>query len=579
MGRRSQRGAALILLATILVVGVAWFAIGVLGRAAPSSVDRDLITGQSLRIAKAALLSYVAQYAARTDFDVPGRLPCPELPNSIGTALEGTAGTSCSNATAEIGRLPWRTLGADRLVDGYGEPFWYVLSPGFRESPVNFGTSGQLPLDGGANAAVALIVAPGPALNTAQEPDTPPAGCAKRNQGGNRQAATLNPLDFLECGNATGSYETAGNTKWFNDRAIAITASEWINAIAGAVADRIQRQAAPALNTWRSTTSLAHWGRSFLPYASLISTVTTSTAPATNDMCGETGTREGMPPTASVSSGTCSTSWSSGSVSALAGSLSSFGCAQLGTQMRCLIIQWSGPLTARFTLIAPRVARSFRAVTTSASITVTDSGGSSIPGATISTPAGSISTSSPNDATVTFNVTFPALAWGTWVYVYTSNLADAALLSDPAMSWYIANGWDRYTYYAISRAVTVNPGGSDCDGAGDSGCLTVNNLPASNGYTDDKRLVLVLMGPTILSQSRSCTDLNGNPQDLNGNGIVDCIDRAQYLEGQNASNGDNVFVATKITTSTSIATSSNDRVATCPFRQTDASGGNITICN
>jgi hypothetical protein len=244
--------------------------------------------------------------------------------------------------------------------------------------------------------------------------------------------------------------------------------------------------------------------------------------------------------------------------------------------MLCLIIQWSGPLTARFTLIAPRVARSFRALTTSANIEVTDAplpGGSAIPGVTIGNPTGSISASSPNNATVTFDVTFPALAWGTWVYVYTSNLADAALLSDTGMSWYIANGWDRYTYYAISRAVTVDPGSSDCDNPGDSGCLTVNNLPASNGYTDDKRLVLVLMGPTIVSQSRSCS------QDLNDNGIVDCIDRAQYLEGQNASSGDNRFVATKVTTTTSIATSSNDRVAMCPFRQTDASGGNITICN
>jgi hypothetical protein len=246
----AQRGAALILLITVLVLGVAWFVVGALGKAAPTSADRDTLSGAALGQSKRALLAYVAQYAARSGTIEPGQMPCPEFLSSIGTGNQGQAGTSCSNASPTVGRLPWETLGVDEIRDGYGEPIWYVLSPGFRAAPINFGTPGQLTYNGNPNTAVALLIAPGPPLNTASDPATPPAGCSKVNQQvSTRNTASLNPQNFLECGNDAGNNSILGNSQWTNDRVIAITAAEWADAIAGPVADRLQRQVAPASRT------------------------------------------------------------------------------------------------------------------------------------------------------------------------------------------------------------------------------------------------------------------------------------------------------------------------------------------
>ena len=160
-----QRGVALILLITVLVIGVVWYTVGALGKAAPTAADRDTISGAALGQAKQALLAYVAQYAARSSTIEPGQMPCPEFLSSIDTSKQGQAGTSCNSALPKVGRLPWETLGVDEIRDGYGEPIWYVLSPGFRNAPINFGTPGQLTYNGSPNAAVALLIAPGPALN------------------------------------------------------------------------------------------------------------------------------------------------------------------------------------------------------------------------------------------------------------------------------------------------------------------------------------------------------------------------------------------------------------------------------
>lgn len=570
-----QHGAALILFATVLVLGMAWLMVSALGKASPTNAQREIKTGLALQAAKSALLGYIAQYAARTDYYIPGRLPCPE-PLSPPAGDEGVAATSCSNLTTEIGRLPWRTLGIEQPRDGNGETLWYVLGPGFRSSPINFDTVGGIEVDDVPNAAVALIIAPGRAVNTLSEPGPPPAECNAINQQSNRYDLPFNPAKFLECGNeGGGEFKATAPAPWSNDRVIVITAAEVMDAIAGPVADRIQRQVAPALNTWRSTVSLADWGISYLPYASRISAFTDTTAPGTNDLCGTAGTREGMPPTASALSAVCSTSWSSGIVTQLLGTLATPSCAQMGSELRCQFTYVAGPLTANITATAPWIGRTFRAATKVGDITVTDNLGNSIPGSSITNLTTAVSPSGSNNGTLSFDISLPLLALAVPVIVRVPNLADAAFFSDPAVAWFRNNGWDRHTYYAIAGAARVNAilNGWVCATAGDPDCLTVSNLPASNGNPNDKRLVLVLMSRAIVGQSRVCGE------DLNGNGISDCVDRSQYLEGENASYGDDQFVAARVTTTTSIATSSNDRVAACPFQQTPQSGVPITICN
>jgi hypothetical protein len=547
----------LIVLATVLVLGIAWFTVGALGKVPVTSAQRETRTGRALQAGKQALLAHVAQYAARSSTSEPGQLPCPESLTYTATT-EGQASTSCSNATETVGRLPWRTLGIDQLRDADGEPLWYVLSRGFRNAPVNFATVGQIGYNGAANAAVALVVAPGQALNTLADPAAPPAACAKVNQRTtNRYDNSVNPLDptkFLECGNATGSYANPGNatpswTQWSNDRVLVITQAEWADAIAGAVADRIQRQVAPAMEDYRTTTSLASWGDSFLPHASTWDSVANS--PLNNDLCGDLNERSGMPPTATITDGTCATDWSSGSATGLAGLLSFGGCVPGASDIRCSFTAILGGLiTPRITVVAPRIANSFRSFDRT-TIQISRNGGAWQSG-TVLNYTGNVSPASGN-ATVRFDIAFPLLSIADNVIVRIPNPTDA-LQPDPRVAWFLDNNWDRYAYYAVTRAATTNPGGSICNPGGVvTDCLTVNGMTAP---VNDKRLVLALMGRAPIAPA---TWPSASPAD--------------YLEGANATPADRDFEVRTVTVTF------NDRLAACPFRYTDAGGTPIVICN
>ena len=136
-------------------------------------VDRDS-NAQVLSQAKRALIGWMAINAS-TDNN-PGRLPCPEAVNAIGTSSEGISAPLVAPSTpncATVGRLPWRTLGLNKLVDAASEPLWYAVSPGWRlqNSSTLLGiyadSLGAMVVDGQAapNEVVALIITPGPAMN------------------------------------------------------------------------------------------------------------------------------------------------------------------------------------------------------------------------------------------------------------------------------------------------------------------------------------------------------------------------------------------------------------------------------
>src|SRR3970282_502627 len=94
--------------------------------------DRDH-NARVLQQAKTALIGHVGLRAgdATTPEDNPGRLPCPEAPGSAhnfggGVYTESDDGGAAGNCTLPaVGRLPWRTLGLDKLTDSAGEPLWY----------------------------------------------------------------------------------------------------------------------------------------------------------------------------------------------------------------------------------------------------------------------------------------------------------------------------------------------------------------------------------------------------------------------------------------------------------------------
>jgi hypothetical protein len=100
----------------------------------------------------------------------PGDMPCPDMDN------DGVAENSCS--TNQIGRFPWKTLGADDLRDGAGERLWYAVSSQYKNNPrllpLNSDSVGTISLRdsqgnwlydaSGTTGLAAVVIAPGEVL-------------------------------------------------------------------------------------------------------------------------------------------------------------------------------------------------------------------------------------------------------------------------------------------------------------------------------------------------------------------------------------------------------------------------------
>jgi len=262
--RNLQRGATLIAMLAILILGASWLLVSRLDALSGDlTAVRRNHNAAVLAEAKRALIGYLAMRAADTSEDEPGALPCPEPAGSAGGASEGSAAGTL--ALPAVGRLPWKTLGIDQLRDASGEPLWYALADGWGKcgaastvinsncasSSADLCWTGQLTVGGQANAAVALIMAPG-AAQSGQARSAPAAGIA--------------PANYLEC------YSTAAAPGAFsmpacssNDLVIKVTAEDLLPAIEAAVADRFQRQIAPQL---RAVYSASPWvSGQVLPFA------------------------------------------------------------------------------------------------------------------------------------------------------------------------------------------------------------------------------------------------------------------------------------------------------------------------
>jgi hypothetical protein len=457
-----------------------------------------------------------------------------------------------------VGRFPWKTLGVDPVYDGEGEPLW-LMTRGFRDPPINFATAAGLTVTTGgvATPVVAIIIAPGRPRNTASLAGTL-TGCTKQNQMvDGRNQATLVPANFIECGVTTGSITSPGNADWTNDRVIAITAAEWADAIAPAIADRLQRQVAPAMYDFYNTTSLASWGQRFFPNASTFST------PASNSLCGVVDTFSGMPPTATVASGTCSTNWDSISVSGLGGLLSPGACFLDATGIVCdFSMLLPGVATPQINITAPRVGYAYRYVDTSQITLQVTSPVPLLPStATVNVLPGTVS-SITGRGTFRFQITFPLLAALQEVRVRIPFATDA-LAADARSAWYVTNSWDRFTYYGISQAASHDAAGTQCTPGGNlTNCLTVSGLPASTP-PGDKRLVLVLMGRA----------LPGKTWGANLDDYLDPIDPLAPVPADNSTAGDNQYTASTVTATF------NDRIAVCPFKLQNHAGTDVTLCN
>ncbi len=246
---KAQRGATLLAMLVVIVLGAAWFTVTAIGNPIDRTAEERTHNAAILQEAKTALIGYVAHHAAMSGEADPGALPCPEAAGNIGTGNEGIAAGNCT--LPAVGRLPWRTLGLDKWRDAAGEPLWYIVSPGWGKpnavtnTVINSSSTGGMTLDGTGDM-VAFIIAPGRPLQVSASPS-----CVARIQRRTTPSPAIDFRDYLDCDNATmpadAVFASSGPAGSFNDQVIALTGGELLPALESAVGARFVRQFGPSM--------------------------------------------------------------------------------------------------------------------------------------------------------------------------------------------------------------------------------------------------------------------------------------------------------------------------------------------
>lgn len=148
-GAGAQRGAALIIMAVILVMGSAYVLVSRLN-ADHAIWEHNRETADRLGQARAALIGY----ALKT-----GCLPCPSA-----SATSGVAQASCPAATQRVGFFPWLTLNMAGL-DSWNHRLRYSVTPAFAEGTCSFDetSNGDIRIqtrDSGGNLTTLTTTAP-----------------------------------------------------------------------------------------------------------------------------------------------------------------------------------------------------------------------------------------------------------------------------------------------------------------------------------------------------------------------------------------------------------------------------------
>lgn len=236
--RKQQRGAALLFVVLLIILGVGLFAVSASEETRVTVSDSSLT--QALNTAKQALIAKAVAHPGR-----PGALPCPDADD------DGIADPPGANAcTRNIGRLPWLTLGVGDLRDASGERLWYALSPNFADAgAINSDTKGTGVVHSGSNAvtqtseAVAVVFAPGGVL-AGQIRDSTSANCVTTGTTMARTWCAANYLDTAATVNnasLTGPYISADQSAAFNDRLIVLRTSDIVPLVERRVAGDLRR--------------------------------------------------------------------------------------------------------------------------------------------------------------------------------------------------------------------------------------------------------------------------------------------------------------------------------------------------
>jgi hypothetical protein len=543
--RNAQRGLALTLLLVVVVLAFTYILISRLPLATRQTAAKREYNAKVLNQAKQALIGWMVMNAAQTDNN-PGRLPCPEGANNIATASEGVSAPDPGDPTcATVGRLPWRTIGLDKLVDADAEPLWYAVSPGWALQntgtllTINSDKRGQMTVDALAapNDVIALIIAPGRAMNSQVA-----AGCTARNQARAAPAPTINPADYIECFNAaTPAFSTVGPATSFNDQVLAVTTGDLLPALEAAIQQRMQREIAPAL---RSVYASAAWGQTaanpVYPFAALFSNPDPG---PTSSYAGVVNRFQGLLPFSCSAAGCASdsryapnfVSWTGGGYPTLSGAalLGGSSCNIAGNVAQCTgTFVGVGTMTFNMNVKAVNVAMALRQLKVDATtVTLTYGLGACT---TTGTVTGVTTTAFQNDGSAVLTIQgqapglisltppFLPLTTNVCMTAQLGMLADHPLLDATSTGagstgWFARNEWYRLVWYAVAPKNTV----ANLAGGVPVGCVNPSPPPPApdclgiNG-SQNIRALLVLAG-------RSLSNPAGRP-----NGTI-----ADYLEHAN----------------------------------------------
>ncbi len=262
MSRRAhQRGAIFLALVLVMFVTGSTMLLGALNNRQTAWLSQQTELHRQMEIAKANLLSYLANsnafFADSATVQGPGFFPCPDtdndaegLPNSPCDPTSTTLPTCYTNTlrpAPSVGRLPrYVESGSHRMeISDYYEDsnlqFWYVVSPRYvyhstsltsRRSRLRTSTSTSISIPAPPcmrlylndnPGYVAFIIAPGEELST-------------QNRLGNPTLYT----NYLDGQNGATNYyyytRYESNPELFNDQIIGITLAEYVIAIGMRVA-------------------------------------------------------------------------------------------------------------------------------------------------------------------------------------------------------------------------------------------------------------------------------------------------------------------------------------------------------
>jgi hypothetical protein len=531
-GRRCDGGFAIFLILIVLVVGsVAVFLNGLNTASASMKLRRDEGTAAALKQAKEGLIAWAATRAA----DGPGHLPCPDR-KEINQPLAGYQESTCVGAPARVGRLPFRTLGLPDLRDASGERLWYALSAGFRDGagvPVNSDTLGTLTVEGVsvATGVVAIIFAPGAAVGTQTRAVADSDDPSKYLESVNPYLADIF-LASTGCAASACPLPFSGGAavpSQHNDQFIVITHEDLFRVVEAVVQRRIEREIAPRLSNPGGAGPEAGyfelWGadvyadarRGFFPFAAPYD----DPARATDDYRGALNQINGLLPVSTNTSTWVawsnvvvakSNALSTGTLDTIpAATCAPSSCTFQYTCVGACNFPDNGldiTVTARLRNAASSLVLP-TGITASGDWLVT-------PGNPPVSVARSFDTASGD---LLFTLTFklpPTAVPMTNADIPFPTPAFSALTA-PA-SWFVANGWHRQTYYAISDGFRLRPdlGTRVIDPLNGAyaasppcapeptppACIRVDNGPAK------ARAVLVLAGRHLAGGARTYTVAN-----------------------------------------------------------------------